>query len=530
MILINQLSMSYGQHLLFYDVNLNLTGNRKYALVGGNGSGKSTLLKLISGEEEAISGGVSIPKDAVIGWLKQDQFLYEDALLTDIVIQGKPALWDAMVEKEKLLNQNEWNDKAIHRLSALEDTIAHHGGYTAISFAEKLLAGLGIDNTYHQKPLSALSGGYKLRVLLAQALFLEPDILLLDEPTNHLDIISIHWLEKYLKSEFKGLVLFISHDVEFINRLADYILDVDYGEIRQYTGNYEKFVEEKKAIEEQILHEKKHVEQRIAEMQRFVDKFRASPSRARQAQARIKMIEKLDVPDIKQSSRSAPHFAFSSPTPSAKNVLRVKNLSKKYNDKQLFQCLNFEVSRGEKMAIIGENGIGKSTLIKTLLDKIPLDEGTIEWGSESRISYFSQDHHDLLDHHETILHWVQHQVPQVTDQQIRRALGQVLFIKDDVQKDILSLSGGEAARLLLSKIMLECPNVLILDEPTNHMDIETTDALARALIDYTGTLIIISHDRYFLSRITNRVIFIKRDHSVVDYKGSFVEFEKLNDI
>ena len=530
MILINQLSMSYGQNLLFYDVNLNLTGNRKYALVGANGSGKSTLLKLISGEEEAISGSVSVPKNATIGWLKQDQFLYEDAILTDIVIQGKPALWNAMVEKEKLLQQNEWNEKAIHRLSHLEDTIAHHGGYTALSFAEKLLAGLGIDEEYHQKPLHALSGGYKLRVLLAQALFLEPDILLLDEPTNHLDIISIHWLEKYLKSEFKGLVLFISHDVEFINRLADNILDVDYGEIRQYSGNYERFVSEKKLIEDQLLHEKKHVEQRIADMQRFVDKFRASPARARQAQARIKMIEKLDVPDIKQSSRIAPHFSFSIHRPSGKNVLRVKKLSKKYHDKQLFHDLSFEITRGEKIAIIGENGIGKSTLIKTLLDKISPDEGTIEWGSETSISYFSQDHHDLLDHHETILHWLQHQASHVTDQQIRRALGQVLFVKDDVDKDILSLSGGEAARLLLSKMMLEYANTLVLDEPTNHMDIETTNALANALIEHQGTLIIISHDRHFLSQIANRVIFIKHDHSVLDYKGNFVDFETINDL
>lgn len=530
MILINQLSMSYGENLLFYDVNLNLTNNQKYALVGANGTGKSTLLKLITGEEEPISGSISIPKDASIGWLKQDQFLYENTILTDIVIQGKPTLWKAMLEKEQIIQGQKWDEKTINRLSHLEDVIAHQDGYSAVSFAEKLLIGLGIHQEYHAKPLSALSGGYKLRVLLAQTLFLEPDILLLDEPTNHLDIISIHWLEKYLKNEFKGLILFISHDVEFINRLADQILDVDYGEIRQYNGNYSQFLKEKQLVEEQLLHAKKHIEHRIAEMQRFVDRFRASPTRAKQAQSRIKMIERLELPDIKQSSRVSPHFHFKMNRPSAKRVLHVKHLRKEFNHKTLFNHLHFEISRAEKVAIIGENGIGKSTLIKILLGKIPHDEGIIEWGVETHIGYFSQDHHDLLNYHTDVLTWLMHQVSNVTEQQVRKTLSQALFTKDEVEKDILALSGGEAARLLLAKLMLESSNALILDEPTNHLDIESTDALADALKNYSGTLFVISHDRHFLSKIVDRVIFIKQDHSVKDYKGAFVEFEKLNDL
>ncbi len=530
MILINQLSMSYGENLLFYDVNLNLTGRQKYALVGANGAGKSTLLKLITGEEEAISGSISIPKDATIGWLKQDQFLYEKMVLTDIVIQGKPTLWKAMVEKEQILQGQEWDEKTINRLGQLEELIAHHGGYSAVAFAEKLLTGLGIRQEYHAKPLSALSGGYKLRVLLAQTLFSEPDILLLDEPTNHLDIISIHWLEKYLKNEFKGLILFISHDVEFINRLADHILDVDYSEIRQYSGHYTKFLTEKQLVEEQLLHAKKHVEQRIAEMQRFVDRFRASPTRARQAQSRMKMIDRLTLPDIKKSSRVAPNFNFKINRSSAKRVLQVKNLRKEFNHKILFNHLQFEIARDEKVAIIGENGMGKSTLIKILLNKIPHDEGTIEWGVETHVGYFSQDHHDLLNHHANVLNWLTQEVRGANEQQVRKTLGQVLFTKDEVEKDILALSGGEAARLLLAKLMLESANVLILDEPTNHLDIETTDALAHALKNYAGTLFIISHDRHFLSKIADRVIFIKQDHSVKDYKGEFAEFEKIYDI
>ena len=527
MVLINQLSMSYGGKLLFYDVNLNLTGQSHYALVGANGSGKSTLLRLITGEEEAITGSISQPKDAVIGWLKQDQFRYEDTILTDIVLQGKPQLWHAMVEKDKLLAQHHWDEKIAHRLSKLEDAISEFGGYSALSFAEKLLTGLGIHADYHQKTLSTLSGGYKLRVLLAQALFQEPDVLLLDEPTNHLDILSIRWLEKYLRNEFKGLVLFISHDVEFINRLADYILDIDYAEIRQYSGNYDKFLAEKKLTEDQKLHIKKNIEQKVAEMQKFVDRFGASATRAKQAQSRAKMIEKMEIPDIKQSSRMSPIFNFKPNRSSGKRVLLVKNLSKEFQEKRLFNNLHFEVGRGEKIAIIGENGTGKSTLIKILLGKITQDNGEYEWGHETHISYFSQDHHDLLNESTNVLDWLTNHVSHVSEQQARKTLGNVLFKKDEVEKNILALSGGEAARLLLASIVLESSNVLILDEPTNHLDIEATDALADALRQYSGTLIFVSHDRHFINKIANRILYISRDKKIVDHKGNLIEFEEM---
>lgn len=530
MIILNQLSMAYGEKLLFYDVNLLLNGQTHYALVGANGAGKSTLLKLINGEEESISGSLSVAKDAAIGWLKQDQFRYENTIITDIVLQGKPKLWQAMVGKDKLLSDENWDEKKAHKLSKFEDTIAHLNGYSAIPFAEKLLVGLGIQPEYHDKPLNALSGGFKLRVLLAQALFQEPDILLLDEPTNHLDVVSIHWLEKYLKNEFRGLVLFISHDIEFINRLADFILDIDYGEIRQYSGQYEKFLMEKQLIAEQKLQLKKNMELKIAEMQRFVDKFRASATRAKQAQSRVKMIEKMELPDIKQSSRVAPVFYFKPNRASGKKVLSVDHLGKQYQHKKLFSNLSFEVHRGEKIAIIGENGIGKSTLVKILLGRINQDAGNYEWGHETHISYFSQDHHDLLNQPMSVLDWLSHQISQVPEQQLRKVLGQVLFTKNDAEKDVLTLSGGEAARLLLAKIMLESANVLLLDEPTNHLDIESMEALADALKAFTGTLIFVSHDRHFIGKIANRVLFISHEKGIQDYKGSFTEFERLNDL
>ncbi len=527
MITLNQLSMAYGGKLLFYDVNLLLSNNTRYALVGANGTGKSTFLKLITGEEESTEGSVSTPKDANIGWLQQDQYLYEDTVITDIVVQGNCKLWQAMQEKEKLFAGSDWDERIAYRSAELEEIIAHNDGYNAYAFAEKLLVGLGIKPEYHYQPLRTLSGGYKLRVLLAKTLFQRPDILLLDEPTNHLDIISINWLEKYLKNEFSGLLIFISHDMDFINRLADFILDVDYGEIRQYSGQYEKYVAEKQLIEEQNLQTKINIEKHIAKLQGFVDRFGASASRARQAQSRVKLIEKLELPDVKHSSRIKPSFQFKSNKPSGKQVISVKDLSKSYDSAQIFKKVNFKIQRGEKVAIVGANGIGKSTLIKSLLGIISHDTGECEWGQGVNISYFSQDHHDLLKQHMSVLEWMLEQVSQSSEQQIRKTLGQVLFTKDGALKDILSLSGGEAARLLLAKIMLEFGNVLVLDEPTNHLDIDAIEALADALAVYSGTLILVSHNRHFINKIATRTLYVTKEKGIQDFKqAGYVEIEQ----
>ena len=306
--------------------------------------------------------------------------------------------------------------------------------------------------------------------------------------------------------------------MEFINRLADQILDVDYGEIRAYSGNYEKFLAEKKLIIEQKLQEKRNVELKIASMQSFVDRFRASANRAKMAQSRVKMIAKMEIPNIKESSRSSPAFQFKMTRPSGKWVVRVKELTKNFKEKKLFQQLSFEIKRGEKVAIMGENGIGKSTLIKILLDMISSDQGSVEWGYETQISYFSQDHHDLLNKHSTLLAWLEQYAIGISEQSIRKTLAQVLFNKEDVLKDILALSGGEAARLLLAKMVLEPANVLILDEPTNHLDIEATEALATALRNYPGTLLFVSHDRHFINKIADRILFISHKKKLQDVK------------
>ena len=524
MISLNQLGMTFGQKLLFYDVNLNLNSGQSYALVGANGCGKSTFFKLLTGEEELSFGEIIIPKDASIGWLKQDQFRYENTPIKDIVLQGKSALWAAMDEKEKLLASETWDDAKGFRFGELEELIFQYDGYNALSEVESILSGLGIAAQYHDKPLKSLSGGYKLRVLLAQTLFQRPSILLLDEPTNHLDIVSIQWLEQFLKTTFKGLIVFISHDVEFIDNLADHILDIDYGEIRKYSGQYQRFLAEKQLIQEQKMIEKKSAEEKIAHLQKFVDRFGAKASKATLARSRMKMIEKIEVPDLVNSSRMAPNFNFVPKRPSGKQVCKVVGLSKSFQDKQLFKQFNCEIQRGDKLAIMGVNGRGKSTLIKLLMSHLEHDEGNVNWGSETRISYFSQDHHDLLNHSVTVLNWLTDVTTGCTEQQIRKVLSQMLFTKDDVDKNILSLSGGESARLLLAKVILESPNVLILDEPTNHMDIETIEILATTLASYNGTLIFVSHNRYFIEKIATRIIYLNENDVINDFQGKYADF------
>ena len=526
MITLNQVGMAYGQRVLFYDVNLKLNSGKRYALVGANGAGKSTLFNLITGEEETTSGEVSIPKAASVGWLRQDQFRYEETPIADVVMQGRPKLWQALQDKEVILQNTDWDEATCHEFAEIEAVIEHYDGYTADSYAAMILEGLGIASQFQQQPLKSLSGGYKLRVLLAQVLFQNPSILLLDEPTNHLDIVSIRWLESFLKSEFSGLVVFISHDLEFIDNVSDVILDLDYGEIRPYNSKYQKFLIEKTLLAEQKALEIKSVEVRVKELQKFVDKNQARASKAKQAQSRVKMIEKIEIPDGKQSSRIAPKFAFAEKRKSGKNVVKVSNIAKQYPNKKLFSSLSFNIMRGEKLAIMGVNGAGKSTLLKIILDEVAHDSGEITWGHEVKIGYVSQDHHDKFTKSQSVLDWLTEHAVGCTEQQVRKMLGKLLFSQDEVKKNVLKISGGEAARLLLAMEMLSGPNVLILDEPTNHMDIETIEALANALAKYDGTLIFISHNRFFISKIANRFLYFSQDKAIIDFKGKYRDFEQ----
>lgn len=522
MLTVRDLAFLFGARLLFANVTFNLNAGQRFALVGGNGAGKSTFLKLLAGEEEPSNGEINIAKRARVGWLRQDHFLFENISIINTVIAGNKILWDALCQKENILAKEDLSDEDGYLLGDLEHIIMESGGYEAEAVAAELLVGLGIREEYHYQDLSTLSGGYKLRVLLAQSLFDNPDLLLLDEPTNHLDINSIIWLENYLKDNFKGALLFISHDLAFVNSLATHILDIDYGEITLYTGNYDKFTVQKQEIVEQKLREAAYLEKKIDTMRSNIEKFRAG-TRARQAQSREKMLEKIELPDIVKTSRISPAFFFNQKRPSGKMALTVNEISKSYGDRQILNKVKFNISRGEKVIIIGPNGIGKSTLLKILAQQIEADHGNFEWGFETHKSYFAQDHHEALNYSTTVFDWLCEQMPNETTNKIRNILGNVLFKQDDVHKNILNISGGEGARLLLAKIMLEESNFLILDEPTNHLDIEAIESLQQALIKFEGTLLMVTHDRHFASAIAKRIIAIT-PKKIIDFKGTYAEY------
>ena len=433
MITFKNLGIRYGGQHLFDQVNLLLTPGNRYAITGANGAGKSTLLRLMMKVESPSEGEILTPKDKSIGWVKQDHFIYDQCRVLDVVIQGKRPLWNALQEKEKLL-EGDWRDEDAHRLIQLEEIIAHYDGYSAEGLAHTFLEGLGIPLENHLKPMHALSGGYKMRVLLAQALFETPDILLLDEPSNHLDIMTIYWLEQYLINDYKGLLVFVSHDIKFLKSVSTHILDIDYGEIFEYPGSYDRFLARKTERMEQKRKELESVKDKIADMQDFVDRFKAKASKARQAQSRVKMIEKMEIPEIKQSSRQSPAFAFIPKRPSGKIVLEVQDIYKSFGPKTVLKNINFKVNRHEKIAIIGHNGIGKSTLLKIMLDVLPADQGKTTWGHETHVAYFAQDHHEMLHEDVSVFHWLSEQFTAESPMKIRAALSQVLFTKDDVEK------------------------------------------------------------------------------------------------
>lgn len=523
MIVINDLTYQLGDRILFTEASLNLSNRHRYGIVGANGCGKSTLLKIIAGEYEAEFGEIILSKEARLGWLNQDQYKYENEAIVDVVMRGRADLWEWIEKKKALLETEDWTDEIGHELAAVEERIAALGGYAAEAEAEKLLMGLGIRAKDHLKPLKTLSGGYKLRVLLARTLFSDPNILLLDEPTNYLDIISIQWLERYLKFEFSGLLLFVSHDHEFLNRLSTCILDIDYGEIREYPGDYENFLKKKQEVMEKMLAEKAYMEKRVAQVRSFIDKFKYKPTKAKQCKSREKAIAKMIWPDIKHSSRKAAKFGFTKKRSSGQVVVKANRISKLYEDKIVLEDVSFRVERDEKIAIIGPNGVGKSTLLKILVGQLEADDGDFEWGFETHISYFAQEATAMKKLATSMSDFVKEKT-NASDQAIRDCLGRMLFSDDDVKKPLNVLSGGELARVTFACLMLEKGNVLVLDEPTNHLDIESTEALALALQEYQGTIIFVSHDRAFINKIANRIISVTHE-GVTDFQGTYAEFQ-----
>ncbi len=520
MIAISNLGKHYGPKTLFEGVSLQLNPGSRYGLVGANGSGKTTFLKILSQDESSSEGSVTYAKHLRLGVLRQDQFAADDERILDVAMRGDVQVFEAIQELDRLSHSENPDPE---RLIELNETIAHNDGYTLESRAREVLVGLGIASNILEQPLSTLSGGFKLRVLLAQILVGRPEALLLDEPTNHLDILSIRWLEQFLRG-YTGCAVIISHDRRFLDAVANRILDVDYQTIIEYAGNYSQFLELKQATRERKEAEVARAEKIIADKKAFVERFRAKATKARQAQSRLKQIEKIEVEELPKTSRIAPRFKFEPARPSGRDVLSVDGISKAYGTKQVLKDVRFPIRRGERVGIIGANGIGKSTLLKIIMGKLEADDGRFEWGHEARIGYFAQDHHEALnDPKLTPLHFVWDACPAETTSYVRGQLGRMLFSGDDVEKPVTALSGGEAARVIFARLSVERPNVLVLDEPTNHLDLETIDALTSALLAYEGTLIFVSHDRYFVGNLATRIIELRAE-GYDDFSGTYDEF------
>ena len=524
MISVSNLEKSFGDRVLFQDAAFQLNPGERYGIVGANGSGKTTLLRILSGDTEATRGSVSTPRSARVGVLRQDQFLYEHEEVLGVALMGHPELWDAIVEKDKLL-ANAHEEFDYERFSELEETVQRLDGYTAEARAATILEGLGIPAEQHRKPLGTLSGGFKLRVLLAQVLAGNPDVLLLDEPTNHLDILSIRWLEKFLH-DYEGPVAVISHDHRFLDNVATHIIDVDYQTATLYHGNYSDFLVQKVEDRERKEKEIEGRQKEIAHHQKFVDKFKAKASKARQAQSKLKMIERKaeELEELPGSSRRYPKFRFVQRRPSGKEVLKVTGIVKSFGDKEVLPGVTLSVNRGDRLVIMGPNGIGKSTLLRIVMGDLEADRGGVEWGYETHPGYFAQDHHEQLgDGEGTAEKWLWNFCPARDRGFVRAHLGLMLFSGDDGEKKLSALSGGEAARLMFARLALEQPNVLVLDEPTNHLDLESIEALVAALQNYEGTLILVSHDRWFVSQLATRVVEIGRG-GIRDYHGTYQEY------
>jgi ATPase subunit of ABC transporter with duplicated ATPase domains len=528
MISISDLGKSFGAQTLFQGGSILFTAGNRYGLVGANGSGKSTLLRILSGDDVPSEGSINLPRRLKLGVLKQDHFQYEHMPILEVAMMGNHEVWEAMAEKELLL-ANADKEFDSDRYAELEDTILRHDGYTLESRAGEVLEGLGIPTEVHRQALSTLSGGFKLRVLLGQVLAAYPDALLLDEPTNHLDILSIRWLEKFLV-EYKGLAIVISHDHRFLDNVCTQIVDVDYETLTLYPGNYSYFATAKVENRDRKEAEIEKREKTIAQHQEFVDRFKAKATKARQAQSKVKMIEKIVIERLPQTSRRYPRFHFKQSRPSGRQVLEVEGIAKAYGKKKVLENVTLQVQRGDRVAIIGPNGIGKSTLLKIVVGDLEPDAGTATWGYEARPGYFSQDHNELASAgKQSVEAWLWESVPGESIGFIRGNLGAVLFSGDDVKKSVQSLSGGEAARLVFSKLSVTQPNVLVLDEPTNHLDLEAIEALVEGLKGYDGTLIFVSHDRWFVSQLATRIIEVT-PQDIRDFPGTYEEYiERMGD-
>jgi ATPase subunit of ABC transporter with duplicated ATPase domains len=537
MISVSNVSMRYGAKILFEDVSTAFTPGKRYGLTGPNGAGKTTFMNLLSGDLEPQKGSVVRPKKLSV--LRQDQFAFDAYRVIDTVIMGNKRLWAAMEERDRIYEKPEMSNEDGMRLGELEGIVGEEDGYSAETDAAILLQGLDIPDTLHERKMSEIQGGQKMRVLLAQALFGHPQALLLDEPTNHLDLDSIHWLQDFL-NHYDGVLITISHDRHFLNSICTHIADIDYETIITYTGGYDDMVMTKTQVRSQIEAQNAQREKKIAQLNEFIQRFSAG-TRSSQVQSRRKEVERLQVTELARSNIARPFLKFEMKRPSGKHILELEGVTKRYDQTEVVKSFTASVLRGEKIALMGRNGAGKTTMLNALLANSPttpetelrktsgyagpfLSDGKVTWGHEAAVGYFPQDHRSLIEPGMTIFEWLFQWDPSVANEDIRGLLGQMLFPRDEATKKTDVLSGGEAARILFCKLMLQKPNVLVFDEPTNHLDLESINALNIALQRYQGTVLLVTHDHDLIDEVATRIWHFD-DHKIEDFKGTYEEYQ-----
>ena len=525
MITASNISLSYGTQVLFKEVNIKFTPGNCYGIIGANGAGKSTFLKILSGELEPDTGEVIVTPGERMAVLRQDHFAFNDYRVIDTVIMGHQKLYDVMQQRDEIYAKADFSEEDGIKAAELEGEFAELGGWEAEANAGQMLDGLGITQDMHEKKMSEIEDNLKVRVLLAQALFGNPDILLLDEPTNHLDLESIHWLEDYLE-DFNNTVIVVSHDRHFLNTVCTHICDIDYGKIQLYVGNYDFWYMSSQLAAKQLKDEKKRREEKIAELKEFIQRFSSNVAKAKQATSRKKLIDKLTIDDIKPSSRRFPYVAFKPNREIGKNVLEIKNLSKTIEGEKVLDNLSLTINPGDKVAFVGPNHYAKTVLFQIIAGEMEPDEGSYTWGVTTSLSYFPKDNSGMFKDNESIADYLQQFSTEDDDTYVRSFLGRMLFTGDEALKPCNVLSGGERVRVVLAKMMLQGANCMIFDEPTSHLDLESIQALNNGIIDFKGVVLFNSHDHQFVDSIANRIIEFTPD-GLIDKLMSFEDY--IND-
>ena len=528
MLQVNNLSLTFGKRTLFKDVNLKFTNGNCYGVIGANGAGKSTFLKLLSGEIDSTTGDVVITDNDRMSVLKQDHNAYDDKNVIETVIMGNQKLYNIMKEKEEIYSKPDFNDEDGLRVGELEAEFAEMDGWQAESDAEILLSGIGLDRIYFNDQMSNLSGEDKVKVLLAQALFGNPDILILDEPTNYLDINAKIWLENFLL-EFKNTVIVVSHDRHFLNKVCTHILDIDYGKIKMYVGNYDFWLQSSELVQKQMRDSNKKKEDKIKELQEFIRRFSANASKSKQATSRKKLLEKIELDDLGVSSRKYPYINFDIDREIGKDVLELKGISKTIDGEVVLKNLNLTINNRDKVAFVGKNELAKTTLFKIITGELEPDEGTVKWGTTITYSYFPKDHDKYFEKDVNLVDFLRPYSKEQEEAYLRGFLGRMLFSGEEALKKVKVLSGGEKVRLMFSRMMLKQANVIILDEPTNHLDIESITSLNKGMKSFKGVCLFSSYDYELINSVANRIIEFKDDGKYIDKMTTYDEYLNRQD-